>query len=37
MTEAIKTVALTKKYGEKTAVNSLDLTVHKGEFFPFSE
>lgn len=33
MTEAIKTVALTKKYGEKTAVNSLDLTVHKGELF----
>lgn len=33
MTEAIKTVALTKKYGEKTVVNSLDLTVHKGELF----
>lgn len=33
MTEAIKTVALTKKYGEETAVNSLDLTVHKGELF----
>ena len=33
MTDAIKTVALTKKYGEKTAVDGLDLTVRKGELF----
>lgn len=33
MTEAIKTLSLTKKYGDKTAVNSLDLTLHKGELF----
>ena len=31
--EAIKTKALTKKYKEKTAVNKLDLTVHKGELY----
>ncbi|MGM9635820.1 MAG: ABC transporter ATP-binding protein [Candidatus Avispirillum sp.] len=31
--EAIKTVQLTKKYRELTAVNSLDLTVNKGELF----
>ena len=29
--EAIKTVQLTKKYRELTAVDSLDLTVNKGE------
>ena len=33
MTDAIKTVALTKKYGKKTAVDGLDLTVRKGELF----
>lgn len=33
MTEAIKTLSLTKKYGDKTVVNSLDLTVRKGELF----
>lgn len=31
--EAIKTVQLTKKYRELTAVDSLDLTVNKGELF----
>lgn len=31
--EAINTVQLTKKYRELTAVNSLDLTVNKGELF----
>ncbi|MCR4616258.1 MAG: ABC transporter ATP-binding protein [Clostridiales bacterium] len=30
---AIETKALTKKYKDKTAVNSLDLTVEKGELF----
>lgn len=30
---AIKTTDLTKKYGEKTAVNSLNLTVNKGELY----
>ncbi|MBO4572453.1 MAG: ABC transporter ATP-binding protein [Clostridia bacterium] len=30
---AIKTVALTKKYKDLTAVNALDLTVKDGEFF----
>lgn len=33
MNEAIKTKALTKKYGDKIAVNSLDLTVGEGELF----
>ena len=31
--EAIKTKALTKRYKEKTAVNDLELTVHKGELY----
>ncbi|MGN1082283.1 MAG: ABC transporter ATP-binding protein [Candidatus Avispirillum sp.] len=31
--EAIKTIQLTKKYRELTAVDSLDLTVNKGELF----
>ena len=31
--EAIKTVNLTKKYKDKTAVNSLNLTVEKGELY----
>ncbi len=31
--EAIITKAMTKKYKEKTAVNKLDLTVHKGELY----
>ena len=31
--EAIKTVRLTKKYRDTTAVNSLDLTVSDGELF----
>lgn len=31
--EAIKTVQLTKKYRDLTAVDSLDLTVNKGELF----
>lgn len=30
---AIKTEELTKKYGEKTAVNKLNLTVNKGELY----
>lgn len=30
---AIETRALTKRYGEKTAVNALDLTVREGELF----
>lgn len=30
---AIKTTALTKRYGEKTAVNSLELTVNEGELY----
>lgn len=30
---AIKTTDLTKKYGEKTAVNSLNFTVNKGELY----
>lgn len=30
---AIKTIDLTKKYKEKTAVNSLNLTVNKGELY----
>ena len=29
----IKTNGLTKRYGEKTAVDHLDLTVYKGEIF----
>ena len=33
MMEAIKTVNLTKKYKDVTAVDSLDLTVGKGELF----
>ncbi len=33
MTEAVKTIALTKKYGNKTVVDSLDLTIYKGELF----
>ena len=33
MMEAIKTVELTKKYKDVTAVDSLDLTVEKGELF----
>lgn len=33
MTEAIKTVGLTKKYKGLTAVDSLDLTVGQGELF----
>lgn len=32
-TEAIRTEILTKKYGDKTAVNDLDLTVYEGELF----
>ncbi len=31
--EAIKTKNLTKKYKDKTAVNKLNLTVHKGELY----
>lgn len=31
--EAVKTKALTKKYGEKTAVDKLELTVHQGEIY----
>lgn len=31
--EAIKTIDLTKKYKDITAVNSLNLTVHKGELY----
>lgn len=31
----IKTTGLTKKFGTKTAVNSLDLHIEKGEFFCF--
>lgn len=31
--EAIRTVSLTKKYKEKTAVDSLNLTVHEGELY----
>lgn len=31
--EAIRTVSLTKRYKGLTAVDSLDLTVHKGELF----
>lgn len=31
--EAIKTNDLTKKYKDKTAVNKLNLTVHKGELY----
>lgn len=31
--EAIKTTDLTKKYKDKTAVNKLNLTVHKGELY----
>ena len=30
---AIETRGLTKKYKEKTAVNSLDLSVNEGELF----
>ncbi len=33
MTEAIKTVGLTKKYKKLTAVDSLDLIVKQGELF----
>ena len=32
-TEAIKTIGLTKRYKDKTAVNQLDLTVYKGELY----
>lgn len=31
--EAIKTIHLTKKYKDKTAVDDLNLTVHTGEFY----
>ncbi|MCR5653552.1 MAG: ABC transporter ATP-binding protein [Ruminococcus sp.] len=31
--EAIKTVNLSKKYKTKTAVNNLNLTIHKGELY----
>lgn len=31
--DAIKTISLTKKYKDVTAVNALDLTVEKGELF----
>lgn len=31
--QAIKTVQLTKKYKDITAVDSLDLTVEQGELF----
>ena len=31
--EAIKTSGLVKRYKDKTAVNGLDLTVHKGELY----
>ena len=31
--EAIQTVGLTKQYGDVTAVNGLDLTVHAGELY----
>lgn len=33
MTESIKTVNLIKKYGDKTAVDSLSFTVYDGELF----
>ncbi len=33
MTEAIRTVGLTKKFKDKTAVENLDLTVREGELF----
>lgn len=33
MSEAVETRALTKKYGSKTVVDSLSLTIHKGELF----
>lgn len=35
METVIKTENLTKKYGSLTAVESLDLTVHKGEIYGF--
>ena len=31
--EMIRTVGLTKKYGQKTAVDGLDLVVYEGELF----
>lgn len=31
--EAIKTISLTKKYKDKTAVDNLNLTVHEGELY----
>lgn len=31
--QAIKTAHLTKKYKDKTAVDSLDLTIEQGELF----
>ncbi len=31
--EAIKTVGLTKRYKELTAVNGLDLSIRQGELF----
>jgi len=33
MTPAIKTIDLTKKYGEKTVVDTLNLSVEQGELF----
>src|SRR5829696_5873892 len=32
---AIETLALTRRFGDFTAVDSLDLTVRRGEFFGF--
>lgn len=33
MTAAISTIKLTKKYGDKTVVNALDLEINEGELF----
>ena len=33
MTDALSVCALTKKFGDKTAVDALDLTVHAGELY----
>ena len=33
MEDIIKTVGLTKRYGDLTAVDNLDLTIHRGEVF----
>ena len=35
MTEVIKTISLTKQYGEFTAVDKLDLSIEQGEVFGF--